>query len=279
MKTCAYCKHATLPDGSPVSFSPNAQSPDGLHPFCKSCVRKYPWVNRAACCECGTERKISLFPQLDTSQPCLRCVPAATRSGDTELAAGVAAVLDAAGLTEGGPMRPVSTILQSIGVADTGRETRAAAAEWFRARYFPEGFARGGPAFKAIKAEGGLYSEAQELLANAGLSAGGELRTVTAILQGLGMAQPARSDVTEASAWLRSSGFQEGAACGRRGFRVLAHTGGTDNAFRQWAEKYGALDALQLSAVDRDHYLRGTEPPVAVRLAMSALTAGLPPYA
>ena len=279
MKTCAHCKQAALPDGSPIQFSPNAQSPDGLHPFCTACVRRFPWVNRATCGECGAERKLALFPQLDASRPCLRCAPAGAPSDDKAQAAGIAAVLDAAGLTEGGPMRPVSTILQSLGVADAGRETRSAAAEWFRARYFPEGFVRNSPAFKAIKAEGGLYSTAQELLANAGLSAGGGLRTVTAILQGLGMAQPARSDVIEASAWLRSSGFVEGAACGRRGFRVLARTGGTDNPFRQWAEKYGALDALQLSAVDRDHYLRGTEPPVVVRLAMSALTAGLPPYA
>lgn len=115
-------------------------------------------------------------------------------------------------------------------------------------------------------------------LAGAGLTHGGPVRTVTEILADLGVVDPPKSVTNAAAAWLRASGFTEARTPGRKGFRVVTGAQSGNRVFRQWAETYRCADALGLSTHDRDRYLAGAEPPLVVRLAMSALIAGLPAY-
>lgn len=116
------------------------------------------------------------------------------------------------------------------------------------------------------------------MLRAAGLTHGGPVRTVTEILADLGLTDPPKSITNATAAWLRASGFTEARTPGRKGFRVVTGAQSVNTAFRQWAETYRCADALGLSTHDRDRYLAGAEPPLVVRLAMSALIAGLPAY-
>lgn len=124
----------------------------------------------------------------------------------------------------------------------------------------------------------GNTSDVTLLLRNGGLRNGGPCRTVTEILADLGMTQPGKAAMNAAAKWLRDTGFQEIRTGGRKGFRVSVTGEGPDNSFRHWVETYHALAGLALSHNDVDRYMAGVEPPRSVRLAMSALIAGLPPY-
>lgn len=200
MKRCANCLHTLAPD----RFDPMDAAPDGLHPVCRVCLARDPALNRGRCRVCTSRRMLSMFPGLDTSRPCLVCVPA------------VGAHCGAENL---------------IGLLEAG-----------------------------------------------GIRSGGPVRTVTELLGELGVKRPDKTALNAAARWLRSAGFQEVRTPGRKGFRVSVTGEAADNTFRYWAETYRALAALQLSDQDRDRYMRGVQPPIAVRLAMSALVAGLPPF-
>lgn len=133
----------------------------------------------------------------------------------------------------------------------------------------------------AVSADRPTPNEVMQLyvaLENAGLRHGGPHRTVTEILLAMGLPPPTKVLLNAAAAWLRSVGFRETHMPGRKGFRISIVGESMDNGFRTWADTYGALEYLQLSTADRDRYMRGVEPPMTVRLAMSALVAGLPPY-
>lgn len=279
MKTCANCNHSL--DFS--WFDRLDSADDGLSPHCRPCVAKNPALKRSKCKICGSSRMLHRFPGGDTRAPCFTCVPERAHLDDESCRAALA-LLRGALLRPGGAPRTITDILSDLGLHDVSKRTLNAAGAWLRRSGYPRKATAGCVGFRVLVGDqGAAHTEhptpdVDQLLDSSGLVEGGALRTTTAILQGLGFTHPDRDAVIRAGAWLRARGFKEGAAVGRRGFRVIAMAGHPDNAFRQWAETYGALDALQLSAVDRDRYLRGTEPPVVVRLAMSALTAGLPPY-
>ena len=280
MKTCQHCHHSLDFNW----FDRLDSADDGLSPYCRPCVAKNPALKRAECRICGSRRMLHRFPNGDARAPCFTCVPESAHTSDESSRLVVAKLRDAK-LRAGGAPRTITDILSDVGLHDVSKRGLNAAGAWLRRAGYPRKAAAGCVGFRVLA--GGqdveitthVTPDVDQLLDSAGLVEGGALRTTTAILQGLGIAYPDRDSVIRAGAWLRARGFKEGAAVGRRGFRVIPMAGHPDNAFRQWAEKYGALDALQLSAVDRDRYLRGAEPPVVVRLAMSALTAGLPPYA
>lgn len=91
--------------------------------------------------------------------------------------------------------------------------------------------------------------------------------------------RPSKADLNEAARWLRHEGFDMVRVNGRRAFD-LGDDLGTDDTFNAWAKAYPhAVDHLRLASDERRQLERGGRPDHRTRLAMSALIAGLPPYA
>lgn len=101
--------------------------------------------------------------------------------------------------------------------------------------------------------------------------------TVKDLFATLGYPSASKGELNAGARWLRSHGFTEKRINGRKGFTVSAKPG--DNTFSDWARRYNAVDALGLPDAYREQLMSGAVVPRHVRLAMSALMAGLPPYA
>ena len=113
------------------------------------------------------------------------------------------------------------------------------------------------------------------LLNSAEVFEGGH-NTVKELLSALGYPSATKGELNAGARWLRAHGYEERRINGRKGFAVSAKQG--DTTFRDWARQFGAVDALGLPDAYREQLMAGAAIPVQLRLAMSALIAGLPPY-
>jgi len=272
MKYCPQCTH-TLPLDQ---FDPLELAPDGLVPFCRACVAKRPWLLRATCRRCGSSRKLAKFPNADQTQPCVVCAPhAATESGEPK--SPVLLALESADLVEGTP-KTAAELLEDIGFYDASRPDVIAAGKWLSA----EGFERGRRSAQKVYHVGVRELETgtlSDLLDDLDDLPSGRM-TVTEFLAATGVSDdPSKADLNEGARWLRHEGFNMVRVNGRRAFD-LGDDLGTDETFTAWAKAYPhAVEHLRLDSNERRQLERGGRPDHRTRLAMSALIAGLPPYA
>lgn len=105
----------------------------------------------------------------------------------------------------------------------------------------------------------------------------GGLTTVRDLLRQLGHPDPTKSDLNAGARWLRAHGYRTAKSRGVRGFAVSLSARASE--FRQFVEAYGdAADRLDLPGEYREQLMAGAPLPTHLRLALSALIAGLPPY-
>lgn len=272
LKKCGHCPH-TLPLDQ---FDPLELTSDGLMPFCRSCITKRPWLLRATCRRCGSSRKLSKFPGADQTQPCVVCEPhAATEPGEQKPP--VLLALESADLVEGTP-KTAAELLEDIGFYEASRPDVIAAGKWLSAKGYDRGRRSAQKVFYVgvRELETGTLSDLLDDLDD--LPTG--RMTVTEFLAATGMRdRPSKADLNEAARWLRHEGFDMVRVNGRRAFD-LGDDLGTDDTFNAWAKAYPhAVDHLRLASDERRQLERGGRPDHRTRLAMSALIAGLPPYA
>lgn len=101
--------------------------------------------------------------------------------------------------------------------------------------------------------------------------------TVKELLSDLGYPSATKAELNAGARWLRAKGYEAKRINGRKGYVVSAKGGSME--FREWAQKYRCVDGLELPDDYRERLMAGAVIPRHVRLAMSALIAGLPPYA
>lgn len=267
-KKCRHCTHSVHPS----LFDGLEGAPDGLMPFCQTCVARNPWLARSACVRCGSSRLVSKFPGGDTTQPCTVCAPAA-QSGGTRP---VLLALESADLVRGAP-KTAAELLEDIGYFGATRSDVIAAGKWLAAKGYERGVRSAEKVFRVgvEHLEQGAVSDLLDALDD--LPSG--RMTVTEFLAVTGVCdKPGKADLNEGARWLRDQGFATVRVAGRRAFD-LGDEVGDDTTYADWAAAWPACaEHIDLPRQDIERYTAGVKPPRHVRLAMSALIAGLPPY-
>lgn len=269
LKKCAKCPH-TLPLRE---FDPMEMAPDGLMPYCRSCVQKHPWLLRATCKRCGSSRKISKFPAADTTQPCTVCEPQA----DGDETRPVLLALQSADLVPGAP-KTAAELLEDIGFYDATRSDVIAAGKWLVSKGYERTY-RSAQKVYPVGVRGLETGTLSDLLDDLDDLPTGRL-TATEFLDRTGVlsGSPTKADLNETAQWLRQQGFSVVRVRGRRVFD-LGDDIDPDPTYWAWAGAYPhAVEHLGLSADERRRLEQGAPPDQCTRLAMSALIAGLPPY-
>lgn len=213
---------------------------DPHSPYCDVCRIRHPALNRAKCDTCSAFRRLDKFPGRDPSKPCVYC-------------AAIGRPVQRAVCGACGSLRKLSRFPQQ----DATRPCLVCE---------PAGARNSDDVTAAVEA-----------LECSNLEAGGPLRTITQVLEYVGVSNASGVAVRAAGSWLRGRGFPECGAAGRRGYRV-SRGAPSSPMFKLWADRFGCADALGLPADELQRYMKGTLPPQPVRLAMSALTAGLPAW-
>lgn len=179
------------------NFKRSDKTPDGLYPYCDTCIMAKPHIMKAECKMCRKTRRLTKFPRMDRTSPCSYC--------SAEFGGVAVSILNGAEL-------------------------------------FPTGHS-----------------------------------TVKELLSALGYPTPTKGELNAGARWLRAKGYESKRINGRKGYMVSAKPG--DSSFRDWARTYKCVDALGLPDEYREQLMAGAVVPRYIRLAMSALIAGLPPYA
>lgn len=270
-KMCGKCAHRLGFD----QFDPLEIAPDGLAPFCKTCVARDPWLLRATCRRCGSTRKISKFPAADQTRPCLVCEP---HAGTDSNKRPVLLALESADLVPGTP-KTAAELLEDIGFYEATRSDVIAAGKWLVARGYERGYRSAQKVYNVgvRELETGTLSDQLDDLDD--LPSGRMTATEFLAHVGLCGGQPSKADLNETARWLRDQGFDVKRHGGRRVFD-LGDEIGDDATMASFARAFPALvPHLGLNAGELRQLMDGGRPDHRTRLAMSALIAGLPPYA
>lgn len=213
--------------------------PDADSRYCVACLARNPQLSRATCVQCGSWRKLTSFPGGDATQPCNHCL---SKRKERATCGGCGSTRNLARFPGRDPSRDCL-------VCDPSAARKPS----------PD------------------VPVALDLLRNAGLAPGGPVRTVKELLALLGLPGASMLARRAGGDWLREQGFEMRAVNGKQGFR-LEPGAPSSPMFKLWADRFGCADALGLPADELQRYMGGALPPQPVRLAMSALTAGLPAW-